>query len=133
MTPIVVAGCEHFPLPLRGEIYDNGHRIRLLTPLRFIDEAQNEDIVVPAGFDCDFNSIPRPVWFWFSKWEYPEAGIIHDYLFQHPGKRTLRRCNEIWRRILHLKGCRKSKRLTAWMALSAGSWIPWNRYRQAEA
>jgi uncharacterized protein DUF1353 len=38
-------------------------------------------IVVPAGFICDLNSMPRFMWWASTPTDYPEAGATHDYLY----------------------------------------------------
>lgn len=133
--------CSHFPLPLRGEFHDNGERIILLSPFVYEDKDKQIIVKVPEGFESDFNSVPRPLWGYFPPWQYPEAGVIHDWLYRHPegfmnlqktGQQTpLSRedCDDIHRRILDILGCRWSKRQVAYLGLRAGGWRPWNRYR----
>jgi hypothetical protein len=36
-------------------------------------------LVVPAGFVCDLNSMPRFLWFASTPADYPEAGVVHDW------------------------------------------------------
>lgn len=44
-------------------------------------------IVVPGGFVCDLNSIPRFLWWASTPADYPEAGVTHDWLyFSQTGK-----------------------------------------------
>ena len=124
---------NHFPL---GDIHCefpmayHGRRIVLLAPFAFRDG--DDDIVVPAGFLSDFNSTPRAVWWYFAPQEYPEAGVVHDWLYQHPDGRTRNQCDVIHRRILELTGCRKGKRVLAYLGIRSGGWVPWNKYRKAE-
>lgn len=126
MTPL-----PYFPLPLRGEFQDFGERLTLTEPFVFVDDT--ERIEVPAGFCTDFNSVPRPLWVWFPPWQFPEAAVIHDYLYRNPGGRNRDQCDVIHRRILHVSRCRKSKRLVAYLGLRSGGWVAWNRYRALEA
>jgi hypothetical protein len=116
-----------FPLPLVGEFQDAGRHFRLVADFAYID--QKDRIVIPAGFTTDFNSIPRPLWVWFPPWQYPEAGVVHDFLYRYPGPRSRKECDEIHRTILHKLGCRKSKRVAAYLGLRAGGWHPWGAYR----
>lgn len=121
---------EHFPLPLGGRFQDNGRMLLLTEPFKFVDG--DEVVEIPYGFLTDFNSVPRPLWTWFPPWQFPEAGVVHDWLYRYPGERSRQRCDEIHRRILHLKGCRKSKRVAAYLGMRAGGWKPWNEYRAQE-
>src|SRR5688572_8939607 len=38
-------------------------------------------IQVPADFVSDLNSIPRFLWWASTPTDFPEAGVIHDYLY----------------------------------------------------
>jgi hypothetical protein len=40
-----------------------------------------QTITVPAGFLCDLNSMPRCLWWASTPTDYPEAGVVHDYLY----------------------------------------------------
>jgi hypothetical protein len=119
-----------FPSPLKGVILENGRRVQLLSTFRFVDG--DVLIAVPKGFTSDWNSTPRALWWWFPPWEYPEAGIIHDFLYRHPGTFDRERCDQVHRRVLELKGMRRSKREAAYLGLRLGGWLPWNRYRNGE-
>lgn len=121
---------SHFPLPLRGEFRDRGRRVCLTEPFAFVFDGHRIDI--PAGFVTDFNSTPRMVWWWFPPQEYPEAGLVHDWLYQHPGEFSRQQCDDVHRHILKLEGMRESKRNAAYAGLRLGGWRPWNRYRKAE-
>lgn len=123
----------HFPLgDLDGTfpVEYHGRRIILDRPFAFRDAWQT--VTVPLGFTSDFNSIPRALWSWFPPFEFPEAGVIHDYLYRTPGIRTRGECDRVHRRILELTGCRTSKRQAAYLGLRAGGWLTWRRYRKAE-
>lgn len=39
-------------------------------------------VVVPKGFVCDLNSIPRFLWWESTPTDYPEAGATHDWLYE---------------------------------------------------
>lgn len=129
-----------FPeLPL-GRWDLEGERFTTFQPFVYHDSQNAVRVYIGSGFVTDFSSIPRAVWWWFPKTSYPAAGLLHDHLYRHPyayihGVRTRLdrgQCDELWRRALHLSGCRKSKRVAAWMGLRAGGWAAWNSYRKAE-
>lgn len=134
-----------FPLPLNGEFSDDGRRLTLDTSFVYDDKEKGILVVVPAGFQTDFNSVPRPLWGYFPPWQYPEAGVVHDWLYKYPDRYSLpklkappfsppalsrQQVDDIHRRILDLKGCRWTKRQVAYAALRVGGWKPWNRYRE---
>jgi hypothetical protein len=127
---ITGAVSNHFPLPLVGEFQDNGRRLKLVS--RFVFYDGGERIEIPPNFVTDFNSIPRPLWVWFPPWEFPEAGLVHDFLYRYPSGRSRGRCDSIHGRILELKGCRVTKRSAVRTGLWLGGWRPWNAYRKAE-
>lgn len=120
-----------FPLgPLAGELYDNGRKLVLLRPFAFVDGAERVD--VPALATSDFNSTPRIVWSVFPPWRYPEAGVVHDWLYRHPGDRTREACDRIHRRVLEVTGASWVLRQTAYRALRWFGGRAWNGYRRAQ-
>lgn len=135
MTSVVIASISpHFPLGgIRGEfdLSGNGRVLTLTAPFRFKDG--DIDITVPAFFTTDFNSVPRPLWVWFPPWEAPEAGIVHDYLYRVPEKRSRADCDAIHRRVMEIKGERASKRRLVWLGIRSGGWKPWNQYRREDS
>jgi hypothetical protein len=117
---------EHFPRPLRGDITDNGYYIVLFEPFQFVDG--DTSILVPAGFRSNWNSVPRALWSFFPPWEYPEAGIVHDFLYRYGGvKRS--RADSIHRRIMEIGGASFLKRTASYLALRVWGGITWDRYR----
>jgi hypothetical protein len=120
---------DHFPLPLIGELKENGTLIELEAPFAFVDD--DYIIAVPAGFVCNFNSVPRGFWNIFPPWKYPEAGVVHDYLYRYNGL-TRKEADLIHRRILELKGCPWWLRHTAYAALRLFGGRTWDTYRTQE-
>jgi hypothetical protein len=139
MTPVVAAS-KVFPFPLMGQWDLSGERFTTTCPFVYDDAAKGWRVYVPAGLETDFSSIPRVVWAWFPKTQFPAAGVVHDHLYRHPyafvGGVRVRlsrgQCDDMWRRVLDLSGCRRTKRLSAWLGLRAGGWAAWNKYREAE-
>lgn len=139
MTPLAPGV---FPYPLRGEwdLSASDVRFTLTDPFVYDDAEKAVKVYVPSGTVTDFSSVPRVLWSWFAPTEFPAAGVVHDQMYRHPhafsrGTRiplTRGQCDDIYRRILHLSGCRKSKRLAAWSGLRIGGWAAWNKYRKAE-
>lgn len=113
-----------FPLPLLVKIIDKGKRAILYEPFKFIDE--DVSITVPAGFVTDFNSSPRPLWAWFSPLDYPEAGVIHDYLYRKAGWWDRKKADQIHLRIMKLLEAPFYKSYPAYAALRLFGWVYWN-------
>lgn len=127
---------KHFPNgPVAGEFpfEHNGRRIILLRDFVYVDVIDGTQItlIIPKGFVSDFNSTPRPLWIWFPPWECPEAAVPHDWKYQYPGDDDRAFIDRMHRRLMELKGERKSKRVAAWLGIRAGGRRPWNRYRRA--
>jgi hypothetical protein len=85
MIPLTVAFLD----PLRLELHDTDAKIRaiLLEPFRFSVTTTSRlvrVVTVPAGFETDLASIPRPVWWLpgFSPFgRIEEPSVAHDYLY----------------------------------------------------
>lgn len=136
---------SYFPSRLEG-YFDDASRRRFTLTKDFIytDEEKDIRVVVPQGFTTDWNSTPRAIWAYFAPWEYPEAGLVHDWLYASPsGFTRLSRngplanhmtlskadCDDVHRRILDLSGCRWTKRQIIYTALRAGGGFAWERHR----
>jgi hypothetical protein len=136
-TDVLADISAHFPL---GEVEgrfpftDNGRSLILSHDFRYVDVLDGTpiDVLIPKGFTTDFNSTPRPMWVWFPPWECPEAGVIHDGLYRNPGTFSRGDIDRIHRRLMEIKGERKSKRTAAWWGIRLGGWVPWHKYREAE-
>ena len=114
---------------LVGTFKDNGRRLTLFHALTYTDAERV--ITVPAGFVTDFNSTPWGLWNFFPPWQYPQAGVVHDFLYQFNGV-TRAEADQVHARILEALGCGLFKRRTVYLALRAGGWVAWKRYREAE-
>ena len=128
----------NFPDPIDGKFSEDGSKFTLDSDFEYIDEEKDLYVLIPAGFQTDFNSVPRPLWGYFPPWQYLEAGLVHDWLYKAPERFTSKsfkpplsrqQVDDIHRRILDLKGCRWTKRQIIYAALRAGAWVAWNRYR----
>lgn len=63
---------------------DSGRRFRLLAPfaVKITHDGETHSIVVPAGFESDLASVPRPFWSWIPPYgRYLWASIVHDFLY----------------------------------------------------
>ena len=115
---------QHFPNPLRGEFLKNGEEFILLD--EFIYENGDTRIEVPKHFVSDFNSVPRGLWNIFPPWQYPEAGVVHDFLYRtHPEGFTRKQADQIHQDILKILGCPWIKRKASYRMLrwfGGGAW-----------
>jgi hypothetical protein len=62
--------------------------VRLISPLEYrVGHADSaEAIIVPAGFETDFASIPWGLWNLFPPWgPHARPAIIHDFLYAREG------------------------------------------------
>ena len=130
----------HFPLPIRGE-WLSSRKFKLLEQFIYNDAEFDMLVVVPPGFVTDFNSSPRAVWAYFAPVDVLEAGVVHDWLYDHPdGFESLSYrpplskadCDRVHRRILELKGMRITKRNTIYWLLRSAGFLAWNRHRRKD-
>lgn len=134
---------DYFPAPIDGKFCkDNPRRFTLDTDFVYDDPEKDIRVVVPAGFTTDFSSIPSLFWAYMAPWEHPEAGVVHDWLYKSPAAfasttykppLTQAQCDDMYRRILDLKGVRWSKRQTLWSILRIAGGVSWNRHRAADS
>lgn len=137
-----MTGSANFPLPINGQWSDDEDTFILDTPFVYDDPEEGLLITIPAQFETDYNSVPQAFESWFPATQYLRAGLVHDYLYHAPRgpygangailDLTREQCDSVHRRILHLEGCRWSKRQAIWLALRAGGWVAWNRHRAAD-
>lgn len=56
----------------------------------FVIETVAADIIcVPKGFISDLNSMPRFLWWASTPSDYPEAGVVHDWLYHTQAPRDV--------------------------------------------
>jgi hypothetical protein len=137
---------RYFPLgPVRGEFHeDDAKKITLLEPFAYVDEEKDLLVLIPDGYISDGNSVPKAFQGYFGRWEVPEAGVVHDWLYDHPSAYqrlstgypaqplTKAQCDDIHRRILDLKGIRPTKRNLLWGVLRGFGFAAWNRHRKED-
>lgn len=134
---------SYFPNHIGGDFEDDSRKFTLSKDFIYEDLEKDIRVVVPAGFTTDFNSTPRAIWWYFAPWDYPVAGVVHDWLYGSPAGYThpsgdpvvpLNRdqCDDIHRRILDLCGVRWTKRQAVYTGLHMFSWGPWNEHRAAD-
>lgn len=93
-----------FTDPLVVTPNEDGSLWTLKEPFRYwtVSEGKGDLIVIPAGFQTDFASIPRVFWTILPPYgDYGKAAIVHDYLYSNRGKvgdktYTRKECDEIF-------------------------------------
>lgn len=117
---------------LRTRRLDNGKR-QLLRPLvvRVTVGQGQRTIVIPAGFDTDYSSIPVAL-HWFVHWSKVDmAGVIHDWLYRVGGM-DRKEADLIWRDVA-MTGRRRASKFQAQgcylVGLRFGAYLSWCFYR----
>lgn len=132
--------------PLRVEKLDDGRTWMVLESFRYYLEwpatADGLFVDVPASFLTDFASVPalgKP--FIDPVGKIGKAAVVHDKLYQAPvinagGKTSYplsrAQCDQVFRDAMQACGVGWLERQTAWLAVRAGGWVPWNRYRKED-
>lgn len=124
---------------------DNPRKVTVMAPFEYRDPEKDILVRVPAGFVSDGNSVPKAAWSYFAPWECPEAGVVHDWLYDAPGAFTRlstgeppsapldkASCDDLHRRIMDLKGFRWSKRQLIWGILRTCGFLAWNAHRKLD-
>jgi len=80
------AAVSSFQTPLILE-YGDGHEWRLVQGFRYdTDLVPLGAVYVPAGFETDFASIPRPLWNILPPTgAYGKAAVVHDWCYRKSG------------------------------------------------
>lgn len=133
VPPISPRGFIDSPLPGIRALSLAGYGWELLTPLTYVT-GSGYKIIVPAGFQTDFASIPRIFWGLYGFNPYGPAkfpAVVHDYLYSLRGGRfpdgsegfDRRESDDILREALQLVGERRSIRDTIYYAVRLfGGW-----------
>lgn len=123
---------KEFPYPLKDDRSRPGWRV-LEQPFAFLSYSKGE-IVVPAGFDTDYASIPRPFWVIYPPdGGYTEAAVIHDYLYWTLDF-TRGESDKVFYEAMTALGVPWLRRQIIYRAVRLGGWVAWNkRAREIEA
>ena len=74
-------------------------------------------MTVPLGFICDLNSMPRFLWWASTPSDYPEAGVVHDWLYFAQAPRAI--ADAVYREILVALGMDGARAHARYLALRA--------------
>lgn len=96
-------------------------------------EGSNDSITVPAGFETDFASIPRPFWVILPKWgKYGNAAVIHDCLYWEQ-RRSRPAADAVLLEGMGVLGVSALVRYAIYTAVRLFGWVAWYRNRADRA
>jgi hypothetical protein len=121
------------------EDQEDGEHAKLLAPLCYTTK-DGWTICVPAGFETDFASIPRPLWVIIPpRGKYNRPAIIHDFLYHYApvDPTTGARCTQARADYIIREACencddRFTQRWVIFLGLKAGGFKAWGNYRSKE-
>ena len=91
-----------------------------------------EIIVVPAGFDTDFASIPRVFWPILPPTGlYGKSAVVHDYTYRH-APYSRKKCDEIFLEGLEVLKVSRWKCFLIYWAVRLFGWYAWRRRRRLQ-
>lgn len=111
--------------------YDNERfPYELAEPVRYTNEIT--DLVIPRGFELDFASIPRALWWlWPKVGRYARAALVHDALYRK-GEVSRVQADALFLAVMEQDGVRWRDRWPIYLAVRLFGWIAWRRLRRAE-
>ncbi|MDL2275150.1 DUF1353 domain-containing protein [Desulfosarcina sp. OttesenSCG-928-G10] len=113
------------------EVLPDGLTVRLTQP--FTVWLGEEIIVVPAGTETDFASVPRALWRILPPWgKYSPAAVVHDYLYDS-GIMTRAEADQVFLDLMKALGVPYLTRYAMYWGVRAGGWVSWNKCREAGA
>jgi hypothetical protein len=103
-----------------------GRRGRVLKDLVYRSD-RHGTFIVPAGFECDLNSIPRFLWWLMLPSDYPEAGVLPDRAYAAQVPRW--RADALYREAIITCGGGRVRACVRWLALRAFGALAYRRHR----
>ena len=100
---------------------------RLLRDLEYHSELLGETIVVPAGFDTDFASVPRlPLAWLLVGGKADEAAVVHDMLYstQRYPRAT---ADAVFQEAIQVLGYSGLTSTLMYTGVRAGGWFAWDK------
>ncbi len=83
-------------------------------------------ILVPKGFICDLNSMPRFLWWASTPTDYPEAGVVHDWLYHVQAPRAA--ADAVYRELLLTLGMSSARAQSRYLALRSFGWAAYRKH-----
>jgi hypothetical protein len=116
--------------------YIDGRHWRLLTSFACETDALGR-IDIPAGFVTDFASIPRLLWNILPPEYHAVASLPHDWLYVQGevNGREIERAegDAVFNELLAFDHAGDWDRRALVAGVRLGGWVPWRKYRQAQA
>lgn len=99
----------------------------------------DEIVVVPAGFECDLDSVPRlPLAYWLAKGRTVTAAVVHDWLYKsgrlHRGGPAITRAeaDRIFLAAMRDEGVAWRHRVLIYAAVRVAGRRSWRRHRRRQ-
>jgi hypothetical protein len=110
------------------QIGDDGLTYRLMRDWRV--RYAGREIVIPAGFESDWASVPRWLWWIIPPHQYPAASLLHDFLY---ASEYLKRdwCDRAFRHALLERGASNAYADVCFVAVRSCGWWVWMRHDPA--
>ena len=108
----------------------NDEKWELITPLIYDSDVLKKQVVVPAGFTCDFASVPRlPLAYLLAGGTATKAAVIHDWLYWNNGC-TRAQADGVFEEAMKVTGIPLWRRKIMYWAVRMGAGSIWERYRK---
>lgn len=88
MSVLIATSKVHELWPLELDVrYIDGINWRILSDFQFVSpSADFPSVLIPAGFETDFASIPRVLWRWMPPTDHRigRIAVVHDWYYRSP-------------------------------------------------
>lgn len=101
-------------------------RVRLLEPM-FTPNYGSTTYIIPAGFESDLATVPRPLWHIFPPFgKYARAAVIHDYCyFKLRERMTRKEADQLFLDVMKRDGVGRVTRYCMYSAVRCFAWVYW--------
>jgi hypothetical protein len=112
---------------------DDGVHMLLMMPLRYQSDRLKRELLVPAGFQTDFASVPRALWNVLPPHgRYDRAAVLHDFFYQTGGL-DRGEADGVLLEAMNVCHVARWQRWTIYAGVRAGGWATWRKYRRRES
>ena len=89
---------------------------------------------IPKGFETDFASVPRALWWLVAPTDYPllRASLLHDYLYRMSERASREWADKVLFKLSVKDGLPKWKAYLVYFAVRLFGGRVWNRYRRGK-
>jgi hypothetical protein len=101
--------------------------LRLLRPLIYSPGCDENDVVIPAGFETDCSSVPRLLWRVAAPWDAIEPGVIHDYLYRRRAQCPRAKADRTYRVAMRDYGVVWWRRELMYLAVRVFGWAAYQK------